>query len=66
LPKSGGSFLRAYLDRLERTKFLAPEEPDEEMDDLNDEAEDEPWPDNPVLGAEELLRFSRVRQLLQE
>ncbi len=56
--------IRAYLDRLERTKFLAPEEP--EMDDLDDEAEEEPWPDNPVLGAQELLRFSRVRQLLQE
>ena len=28
--------------------------------------EDEPWPDNPVLGAQELLRFSRVRQFLQE
>jgi len=58
--------IRAYLNRLERTKFLAPEEPDWEMDDLDDETEEEPWPDNPVLGAEELLRFSRVRQLLQE
>jgi hypothetical protein len=57
--------IRTYLDRLERTKFLAPEEPDWEIDDLDDEAEEEPWPDNPVLGAEELLRFSRVRQLLQ-
>jgi len=58
--------IRAYLDHLERTKFLAPQEPDLEMDDLDDEAEEEPWPDNPVLGAEELFRFSRVRQLLQE
>jgi hypothetical protein len=58
--------IRAYLDRLERTKFLAPEEPNLEIDDLDDEAEEEPWPDNPVLGAQELLRFSRVRQLLQE
>jgi hypothetical protein len=58
--------IHAYLDRLERTKFLAPKEPDWEIDDLQDEAEEEPWPDNPVLGAEELLRFSRVRQLLQE
>jgi hypothetical protein len=24
-----------------------------------------PWLENPVMGAEELLRFSRVRQLLQ-
>jgi hypothetical protein len=59
--------IRAYLDRLERTKFLAPAEPDlEEMDDLDEEAEEEPWPENPVLGAQELLRFSRVRQLLQD
>jgi len=57
--------IRAYLDRLERTKFLAPAEPDLEMDDLDEEAGEDPWPDNPVLGAQELLRFSRVRQLLQ-
>ena len=55
----------AYLERLERSKFLAPAEPDLEMDDLDDEVEEEPWPDNPVLGAQELLRVSRVRQLLQ-
>ena len=55
----------AYLERLERSKFLAPAEPDLEMDDLDEEVEEEPWPDNPVLGAQELLRFSRVRQLLQ-
>jgi hypothetical protein len=58
--------IRDYLDRLERTKFMAPEEPELEIDDLDGEAEEEPWPENPVLGAEELLRFSRVRQLLQE
>jgi hypothetical protein len=55
-----------YLDRLERSKFLAPAEADLKMDDLDEEAEEEPWPDNPVLGAQELLRFSRVRQLLQQ
>ena len=55
----------AYLERLERSKFLAPAEPDLEMDDLDDEVEEEPWPDNPLLGAQELLRVSRVRQLLQ-
>ena len=55
----------AYLERLERSKFLDPTEPDLEMDDLDEEVEEEPWPDNPVLGAQELLRFSRVRQLLQ-
>lgn len=54
--------IREYLDHLERTKFLAPSEP--EIDDA-DEEEEEPWPTNPVRGAEELLRFSRIRQLLR-
>ena len=65
--------MRDYLDRLEKTKYLAPLDPDLEMDDLGDldelddpdEDEPEPWLENPVMGAEELLRFSRVRQLLQ-
>ena len=54
--------IREYLDHLEQTKFLAPPEP--EIDDA-DEEEEEPWPANPVRAAEELLRFSRIRQLLQ-
>ena len=59
-----------YLARLEKAKYLAPLDPDLEMDDLNelddpDEDEPEPWLENPVMGAEELLRFARVRQLLQ-
>ena len=57
--------IRAYLDRLERTKFLAPPEPDLDTDDLGEEAEEEPWQAHPVVGAQELLRYSRVRQLLQ-
>jgi hypothetical protein len=61
----GGEEIRAYLDHLEHTKYLAPPEPDLERDDLDDESEEEPWLDNPILGAEELLRFSRIRQLLQ-
>jgi hypothetical protein len=52
--------IRAYLDHLERTKFLAPPEPE-----IEDGDQEEPWPANPVLGAAELLRFSRIRQLLQ-
>ena len=52
--------IREYLDHLENTKFLAPPEPEVEERD-----EDEPWPANPVLGAAELLRFSRIRQLLR-
>ena len=54
--------IREYLNHLEQTKFLAPPEP--EIDDA-DEEEEEPWPANPVRAAEELLRFSRIRQLLQ-
>ena len=58
----GPGEIREYLDDLEQTKFLAPPEP--EIDDA-DEEEEEPWPANPVRAAEELLRFSRIRQLLQ-
>jgi hypothetical protein len=57
--------IRDYLDRLEKTKYLAPLDPDLEKDDTDELDEDEPLLDNPVMGAEELLRFSRVRQLLQ-
>ena len=61
-----GAEIRDYLDHLERSKFLAPPDPDLDIDDFDDdEIEDEPWHENPVMGAEELLRFSRVRQLLQ-
>jgi len=52
--------IRAYLDHLERAKFLAHSESEIEEGD-----EEEPWPANPVLGAQELLRFSPIRQLLQ-
>lgn len=55
--------IRTYLDHLERMKFLAPPDPVMDIDDP-DEIEDEPWLENPVIGAEELLRFSRGRQLL--
>ena len=58
--------IRAYLGHLERTKFLAPPEPEiESNDDEEEEVDEEPWPAHPVLGAQELLRFSRIRQLLQ-
>ncbi len=57
--------IRAYLDHLERTKYLAPHDPELDIDGPDDEEEDEPWLHNPVMGAEELLRFSRVNQLLR-
>jgi hypothetical protein len=57
--------INEYLDHLERAKFLGPQEPDLETDDLDEDLDEEPCLENPVMGAEELLRFSRVRQLLQ-
>ncbi|MBV8906329.1 MAG: hypothetical protein JOZ22_22045 [Acidobacteriia bacterium] len=57
--------IRDYVDHRERTRYLAPPDPDLEIDDPDDEIEDYPWPENPVMGAEELLRFSRLRQLLE-
>lgn len=62
----GEAEIREYLGHLEQTKFLAPPDADLETDDLDDEADDEPWPENPVRGAEELLCFCRIRQLLQQ
>ena len=56
--------IRNCLDRLERTKFLAAPDPLPDIDDPEDDIEDEPGLENPVMGAEELLRFSRGRQLL--
>lgn len=55
-----------YLDDLERTKFLSSPEPEDDYpeDDLEDEFEDE-FPSHPVLGAQELLRFARMKELLQ-
>ncbi len=58
--------IRAYLDDLERTKYLAPRDPDPEPEDLDEEDDEELWLENPVMGAEELLRFFRIRQLLQQ
>lgn len=55
-----------FLNELERTKFLAPLEPEPALDDLEDDPDDDPWPANPVSGAKELLRFARIRQLFQE
>jgi hypothetical protein len=58
--------IRDYLDHLEKNEYFAPPEPDLEIDDEDGLEEDDRWPDNPVMGAEELLRFFRVRELLQE
>jgi hypothetical protein len=55
--------IQEYLDYLERTKFLAPPKPDPGTGD--DQADEDPWLENPILGAEELLRFPPIRQLLQ-
>ncbi len=57
--------IRTYLDHLERTKFLASLDPDLDIEGPDGEFH-KPGHRNPVMGAEELLRFSRVRQLLQQ
>jgi hypothetical protein len=56
--------IRAYLDHLERTRFLVPPDPVLEIEESEGPMGDEPWLENPVMGAEELLRFSRGRQIL--
>ena len=58
--------ISVFLDVLEHTKFLAPLEPELDLNDPDDDPDDDPWPANPVSGAKELLRFARIRQLLQE
>ena len=54
--------IRDYLDDLEKRKYLAP--PESGPHDLLEEEDEDDWPENPVLGAEELLRFLRARELL--
>ena len=56
--------IHEYLDHLKRAKFLAPQERDLETDDLDENLDEEAWLENPLMGAEELLRFCRVQQLL--
>jgi hypothetical protein len=52
----------AYLNDLERTKFLPPPEDDSDVDE--DDLEDV-IPANAVRGAQELLRFARIKEMLQ-
>ncbi len=59
------SQIRNYLDDLEKREYLAPREPHPVLDNLDEEDDEESWLENPVMGAEELLRFFRIRQLLQ-
>jgi hypothetical protein len=56
--------ISSYLDDLERSKFLSPPEPEDDAD-LDDDDFEDVIPDNPVLGAQELLRFARVKEMLQ-
>jgi hypothetical protein len=54
----------SYLDNLEQTKFLStPEAVDDS--DLDAEGSEDELLDNPVLGAQELLRFARIKEMLQ-
>jgi hypothetical protein len=53
--------IRDYLDHLERLRYLAPQEVDLEPEPDEDLEEEEDWLENSAMGAEELLRFARVR-----
>lgn len=54
----------SYLDNLEQTKFLSPPEAVDDSD-LDAEGSEDELLDNPVLGAQEILRFARIKELLQ-
>jgi hypothetical protein len=55
-----------YLDDFERAKFMSPIEADEDLDLEDEDPEFADYPlDNPILGAQELLRFARVKEMLQ-
>ena len=54
--------IHGYLDDLEKRRYLAPRQPD--PDDVPDEDAEEAWLENPIIGAEQLLRFARIRELL--
>jgi hypothetical protein len=57
--------IRRLFTAQEIRYYLAPQEVDLEPEPDQDLEEEEVWLENPVMGAEELLRFSRVRELLQ-
>ena len=44
--------IRDFLDKLERTKFLAPTEPELDLDDIDDPDEEDLWLGSPVMAAE--------------
>jgi hypothetical protein len=60
--------IRHFLDELEHEKYLAPTDTEDDIiDDLDEDDDDEElYLGNPVSGANELLRFLRIRQLLME
>jgi hypothetical protein len=59
--------IRHFLNDLEREKYLAPADMEDYIiDDLDEGDDEEQYLGNPVSGANELLRFLRIRQLLTE
>jgi hypothetical protein len=59
--------ISGYLGYLERTRFLPPPEPEPVYDlGIKEEFEEDEGDDleNPVMGAEELLRFARIKAML--
>jgi hypothetical protein len=60
------SDIRHFLDELEREKYLAPADMEDDIIDDDEGDDEELYLENPVSGANELLRFLRIRQLLTE
>jgi hypothetical protein len=55
-----------YRDDLQRAKFMSPTDVDQDRDPEDREPEFADYPlDNPILGAQELLRLARVKEMLQ-
>jgi hypothetical protein len=54
----------SYLDELESTKFFSSYGA-EDVPDLDEEDFEDGGLDSPILGAEEILRFARVKEMLQ-
>jgi hypothetical protein len=59
--------IRHFLDELEREKYFAPDNFEDDLIDDADESDDEElYLGNPISGANELLRFFRICLLLTE
>jgi hypothetical protein len=57
--------IRDHLDYLESTRYLAPQEVNLRSASDDGLEEEDVWLDDPVMSGEELLRYSRIRELLR-